>query len=196
MAQMPLGNGRLTLAMGTRSNSQIMRNAASPLLAGLCAGLLVVLAVSAMAQDGPKAGATAPAQERDFFGKVWHWFGEQASNFNSGLKNAGSQVDNFGREAGVAAKSTVDVAKDAADAVARIPKTSVVTVHEKCPVAPNGAPDCVSVAMNFCKAKGFQSGKSVDMTTAEICPPQVLLSGRSTGPECHDETFMSRVLCQ
>jgi hypothetical protein len=196
MAQMPLGNGRLTLAMGIRSNSQIMRNAASPLLAGLCAGLLVVLAVSAMAQDGPKAGATAPAQERDFFGKVWHWFGEQASNFNSGLKNAGSQVDNFGREAGVAAKSTVDVAKDAADAVARIPKTSVVTVHEKCPVAPNGAPDCVSVAMNFCKAKGFQSGKSVDMTTAEICPPQVLLSGRSTGPECHDETFVSRVLCQ
>ena len=171
---MPLGNGRLTLAMGIRSNSQMMRNAASHLLAGLCAGLLVVLAVSAMAQDGPKAGATTPAQERDFFGKVWHWFGEQASNFNSGLKNAGSQVDNFGREAGVAAKSTVDVAKDAADAVARIPKTSVVTVHEKCPVAPNGAPDCVSVAMNFCKAKGFQSGKSVDMTTAEICPPQVL----------------------
>ena len=69
-------------------------------------------------------------------------------------------------------------------------------MHEKCPIAPNGAPDCIPVATNLCKAKGFESGKSADMTTAEVCPPQVLLSGRNTGPGCHDETFVSRVLCQ
>jgi hypothetical protein len=48
----------------------------------------------------------------------------------------------------------------------------------------------------MCKAKGFDSGKSIDMTTAEVCPPKVLLSGRSSGPGCRNETFVSRVLCQ
>ncbi|HTQ82902.1 MAG TPA: hypothetical protein VMI47_06490 [Pseudolabrys sp.] len=163
------------------------------LFACLCAGALLLAAASAVAQDAAKQ---APAEQRGFFDKIVDWFSEQASHFDSGLKNAGSQVDNFGREAGIAAKTTVDAAKDAADAVGRIPNTSVLSVHEKCPVAPNGAPDCLSVAMNYCKTKGFQSGKSVDMTTAEVCPPKVLLSGRSTGPECHDETFVSRVLCQ
>jgi hypothetical protein len=48
----------------------------------------------------------------------------------------------------------------------------------------------------MCKAKGFASGKSADMTTAEVCPPQVYLSGRNSGPGCHTETFVSRALCQ
>jgi hypothetical protein len=50
--------------------------------------------------------------------------------------------------------------------------------------------------MAVCKAKGFESGKSLDMTTAEVCPPKVLLSGRNSGAECRDETFVSRALCQ
>ena len=48
----------------------------------------------------------------------------------------------------------------------------------------------------MCKTKGFEGGKSVDMTTAEVCPPQVYLSGRNSGPGCHTETFVSRALCQ
>jgi hypothetical protein len=54
----------------------------------------------------------------------------------------------------------------------------------------------VAAANSVCKAKGFGSGKSVDMTTAEVCPPKVLLSGRTSGPDCRTETFVSRVLCQ
>jgi hypothetical protein len=35
------------------------------------------------------------------------------------------------------------------------------------------------------------------MTTAEVCPPKVLLSGRTGAVgECRDETFVSRALCQ
>ena len=183
------------------------RLAAPLLLACLCAGAVSFAAANAVAQDAAKPNPPAQSEDRDFFGKVWHWFGHQPDQFNSNLKDAGSQVGNFGREAGIAAKTTVDVAtgaakttvdvaKDAADAVVRIPGARLLTVHEKCAAAPNGAPDCVAVATNACKAKGFQSGKSMDMTTAEVCPPQVLLSGRSSGPECHDETFVSRVLCQ
>ncbi len=76
------------------------------------------------------------------------------------------------------------------------PSTRVVTGHEKCTIAPNGAPDCVVAANAICKTKGFESGKSVDMTTAEVCPAQVYMAGRSTGPDCHTETFVSRALCQ
>jgi hypothetical protein len=69
--------------------------------------------------------------------------------------------------------------------------------HAKCNNAPNGAPDCLAAANALCKAKGFDSGKSLDMTTAEVCPAKVLMSGRSGAPgECKDETFVSRALCQ
>ena len=105
-------------------------------------------------------------------------------------------MENFGHEAGIAAKTTVETAKDAADAVARHSRARVVTGHEKCKIAPNGAPDCVAAANALCKAKGFGSGKSVDMTTAEVCPAQVYLAGRNSGPGCRTETFVSRALCQ
>lgn len=150
----------------------------------------------ALAQEAAKGNAPPPAEQPGFFGGIMQWFDRQASGIGSNLKGAGSQVDNFGHEAGAAAKTTVDGAKDAAGAVVKIPAARVVTGHERCALAPNGAPDCVAAANAMCKTKGFDAGKSVDMTTAEICPPQVLLSGRSTGPECHDETFVSRVLCQ
>ena len=50
--------------------------------------------------------------------------------------------------------------------------------------------------MSICKAKGFRTGKSLDMTTAEICQPKVYLAGRNSGPGCRTETFVSRALCQ
>ena len=84
---------------------------------------------------------------------------------------------NLGREAGIAAKTTADDAKDAADAAgtaSNCPATNVVAGHEVCRIAPNGAPDCVAAADAICKGKGFKSGKSVDMTTAENCPRQGL----------------------
>jgi hypothetical protein len=54
----------------------------------------------------------------------------------------------------------------------------------------------VAAAEAVCKTKGFGSGKSVDMTTAEVCPPKVWMSGRTSGEGCHTETFVSRALCQ
>jgi hypothetical protein len=153
--------------------------------AATCLGAIMFMSALALAQDS----APKPAESPGFFGSIANWFG-------STFKDAGKGVANFGREAGVAAKSTVDTAKDAAGAVARIPGVRVVTGHEKCQNAPNGAPDCQAAAVSMCKAKGFEGGKSVDMTTAEVCPPKVLLSGRTTGAECKDETFVSRALCQ
>ena len=170
--------------MGDHRTSRHLARPAS-LFACVCASALL-FAATAGAQDAGKPDAPPQAEQRNFFDSLCHWFGQQAANFNSNLKNAGSQMQNFGREAGIAAKTTVDAAKDAADAMVRIPNARMVSGHEKCAVAPNGAPDCVAAAMTLCKAKGFESGKSIDMTTAEICPPKVLLSGRNSGPGCHD----------
>ena len=172
------------------------RTAACSLLACVGAGAILLTAAMALAQEGGNSDARPPAEKPGFFAAIGRWFDDQTSKFGPNFKGARSGVENFGHEAGLAAKTTVESAKDAAGAVTRIPTARVVTGHEKCTIAPNGAPDCVVAANAICKTKGFESGKSVDMTTAEICPAQVYMAGRSSGPDCHTETFVSRALCQ
>jgi hypothetical protein len=160
------------------------------------AGAILLTSSLALAQEGGNNSTRAAAEKPGFFGSIIQWFDRQTSNVGSNLKGAGSQVENFGHEAGIAAKTTVQGAKNVGDAVAKIPGARVVRGHERCQNAPNGAPDCVIAANAICKSKGFQSGKSVDMTSAEVCPAQVYLSGQSSGPGCHSETFVSSALCQ
>jgi hypothetical protein len=174
--------------------SHSKQRAAQSAVTCLFAGALVLLSALAAAQD--RASPPKAREDLGFFGNIARWFDEQAANVNSTFKDAGGKIVNFGHQAGVVAKTTVEGAKDAADAVARLPNARVVVGREKCKDAPNGAPDCVSAANTVCKAKGFTSGKSVDMTTAEVCPPQVWLSGRTGGADCRTETFVSRALCQ
>jgi hypothetical protein len=150
---------------------------------GACFFALAFTMAIAVAQEA------RPQEEPGFFEGI-------ARFFERTFSGAGREVEKFGNEAGVAAKTTVSTARDAAGAVARIPAARVMSGHAKCQNAPNGAPDCVAAANTLCKAKGFESGKSLDMTTAEVCPPKVLLSGRNTAGECRDETFVSRALCQ
>lgn len=181
--------------MGTRQGLiRRFRHAAARTAAGaLFAGGIALISGLAAAQDaapGPK-----PADE-GFLGSIGRWFEQQGENIKSTFRDAGKNVENLGREAGVAAKTTAEGAKDAAGAMVRIPNARVITGHEKCRNAPNGAPDCIAAALTMCKAKGFETGKSMDMTTAQVCPPKVLMSGRTTGPDCRDETFVSRAFCQ
>ena len=168
--------------------------AARPAVTCLFAGAIVLMSALAVAQEGSSAPKTN--EETNFFGAIVRWFDQTAANMNSTFMDVRKKFDKFGREADVAAKTTIEGAKDAANAVARISIARVIVGHEKCKNAPNGAPDCVAAANTMCKAQGFDSGKSVDMTTHEVCPPKVLLSGRSSGSECRNETFVSRVLCQ
>ena len=168
--------------------------AAKSVVAILFAGAVILMPVLAAAQDG----APAPKAREDlgFLGNIGRWFDEAAANVNSTFKDTGNKIVNFGNQAGIVAKTTVEGAKDAAGAVARIPNARVVIGHEKCNNAPNGAPDCVAAATAVCKAKGFEFGRSVDMTTAEVCPTKSWMSGRTAGTECRTETFVSRVFCQ
>ena len=61
--------------------------------------------------------------------------------------------------------------------------------------APNGAPDCLAAAEALCRKQGFTSGKSMDFTSAEQCPPRSWLAGKQEA-ECTTVTFISRAMCQ
>jgi hypothetical protein len=170
------------------------RRASRRALGALLAGTIMLSAGLAAAQDAAKP---APPEPQGFFGTIGRWWNQAADNFNAGVTGTRDKFKNLGQEAGVAARATVDNAKSAADAVARLPGARVVRGHEKCKNAPNGAPDCVAATVALCKSKGFDNGgSSLDMTTADVCPAQVYLSGRNTGEGCHTETFVSRALCQ
>ncbi len=161
------------------------------------------------AAPAPAATQPSPAPEGDtVFHRIGRWLDKSISDIGSQFKDAQgkidkfnhdtqTKIDKFGQDAEAMAKSTADGAKSAADAVSRIPSARAVDGRERCVLAPNGAPDCIAAANAICKAKGFSEGKSLDMTTAEKCPPKVLLSGRQGTPgECTTETFVSRALCQ
>jgi hypothetical protein len=185
-------------AMGTKAalNFRCSGPGGLPALAWTFCLALVVTSALAFAQEAAAPAGEKPPEDQGFFATVGRWFSQQSANVNATFKDAAQKVEGLGQGAGAVAKSTVEGARDAAGAVARIPAARSVSGHEKCRTAPNGAPDCVAAANTLCKTKGFDSGRSLDMTTAEICPPKVWMSGRSTGPECHTETFVSRAFCQ
>jgi hypothetical protein len=183
--------------MGIKQASTLYRThrARSSTLAFLFAAGLVLISALAVAQDqGTQSQKTRESE--GFLAAVSRWWKEQTATVNSSFEDARKKVESFSGAAGDVAKTTVEGAKDAAGAVVRIPAARAVSGHEKCELAPNGAPDCIVAANTMCKAKGFNSGKSLDMTTAEVCPAKIYMSGRSTGPECTIETFVSRAFCQ
>src|SRR3569623_1640569 len=132
---------------------------------GVFTSLIVLCAAAAEAQSpAPPAAQPPPPQEPGVLESIGRWLDRQSDNLTSSFKDAGKGVQNFGREAGTAAQTTVEGAKDAAGAVVRIPAARVVTGHQVCQLAPNGAPDCVAAATALCKARGFDGGSSADMT--------------------------------
>ena len=81
--------------------------------------------------------------------------------------------------------------------MARLPTARVVKGHQNCVIAANGAPDCGVAAAALCKAKGFNGGRSVDITSAEECPAPVMLGRREAKPgECRTVTFVTSAFCQ
>lgn len=120
---------------------------------------------------------------------VGRLIGSGVTDLNSTLAPLGGVVD----QAGQAARGAVDAAAN----VAKLPASRLVDGRERCPTAPNGAPDCRAAALAMCKAGGYASGNSVDLQTTETCPPEILAK-RRPWPEgaCTIENFVTRALCQ
>jgi len=135
---------------------------------------------------------------------VRRWFKDSFSRLSPSADSARGTLASWGEQAGGAAKEAAgaarqagDAAKDAADAVARLPNSRVVEARARCMIAANGAPDCRTVAVSLCKAKGFGSGASLEIQATQKCPARVWLSGRAPDPgECAPQAILLRAVCQ
>jgi hypothetical protein len=168
----------------------------------LCtAGIVLLLAQAAPGQERQAAPDNAATQTRPrasapgLLHALGRWFDESLANI--GLNDTHGPLGDAAARTGEAAKDAADAAMGAAEVVVRLPSTRIVTARQRCDLAGNGAPDCQAAANTVCRSKGFWSGRSVDIESAQKCPAQVWLSRRSPAPgECALETFVTRAICQ
>jgi hypothetical protein len=124
-------------------------------------------------------------------------------SFGRWLDNTRGKIGNLGKGSNGPAALTQDALKNAAEAtrkaataIVRLPTSRFIEVHQRCAVAPNGAPDCRSAAAHVCRGKGFSGGHPIDVQSSENCPPAVWMSGREPAPgECPEETVVLMVAC-
>jgi hypothetical protein len=134
---------------------------------------------------------------REVFGAIGRFIDQSISNVGAGV---GAGVKGAGETLGATTNAAGEIAKgvgSAAGTVARLPTTNIVTGHQLCASAPNGAPDCTEASVALCKTKGFERGQSLDITSSFKCPTQMWREGRApNSTECTDESFVSRAICQ
>jgi hypothetical protein len=149
-----------------------------------------------------------PANRPGFIHQLGVWWNDGFGDLNAKMKAAKDKLDDYNKKQSEAAKEAstateqalkdaAQATKDAATAVVKLPGTRVFEMHERCQKAGNGAPDCETTAANVCRAKGFGTGKPLDVSTAQECPARVMLSGRQpVEGECPDVTTLLRAICQ
>ena len=127
----------------------------------------------------------------DEIGKVF----EKPLSILPTLKSTSETLEDLNTRAKDAAKGAV---KDAGESLSRLARpASVATGREKCPLSPNGAPDCKVAADKLCQANGSKEGKSLTTDSVEACSPKVLIPGRQRKPDdCRTDNYVTRALCQ
>jgi hypothetical protein len=160
--------------------------------------LVLLAAASAPAQEAapnppPQAQPPGLPTPPEVIGAIGRFIDQSITNVGAGVKGAGETLGGATSAAGDLAKGVTD----AAGTVARLPLSNVVAGSERCVVAPNGAPDCVVASTTLCKAKGFERGSSLDISSARKCPTSAWLQGRiPSDAECVNESFVTRAVCQ
>jgi hypothetical protein len=154
----------------------------------------------------PTAPALPPAPNRQpgLLEALGRWVDDSVSGVGKGFEKAwrgtATQRDEAAKASTEAtsnlAKGAVDAAKGTADALGKLGTSRVVSGRERCAIGANGAPDCRPAVEALCKAKGYNSGSSVDFETTERCPAQVLLSGRRTPGDCPVDHVVTKAMCQ
>ena len=150
-----------------------------------------------------------PAPERGgFFRELGRWWDGSVSFFGDRMKDARGRIDDMNRSSrdaaqgavvatGNAMKSAAEATKGAATAIVRLPGTRVFEIHARCEPAANGAPNCPAAAEAACRARGFTSGRPLDVSTAEVCPPASFRTARApVGDDCPIESVVLRAVCQ
>lgn len=180
---------------------------------------LLLLPGGAAAQTpvpGPAAAssaAPAPDPATAFFGTVLKGSGDMFKDSGEVLQHTGQQFmqqSNQFMQQGVATMGAgfgqmvggtgdaAEAARSAATTITKLPMAGIRSGHERCGIAPNGAPDCVVAAQALCRAKGLAGGTSIDFITVENCPPQYRTARRDDIPAgvCTTEHYVTQALCQ
>lgn len=149
-----------------------------------------------------------PAAQRGLLNNLGTWWQDSFGTLGTKVDQARGKFDDLNKTSSDAAKSAATATqeamknaaaatKDAAAAIARLPGTRVLELHQRCANAANGAPDCQTAAADACRLKGFGAGKPLDIQSSEACPPAVYRSGRTPEEgECPEETVLLRAVCQ
>jgi hypothetical protein len=163
------------------------------------AAALVCLTAAVAAQPVSPAPRV---RDEGLFDSIGRFFEQGADHVRNDWRRATDKATadrkDFDEQAAEVRKNAAEATKSAVDSVAKLPTSRVVDGRERCGLAPNGAPDCLSAATALCRKNGFGTGKSMDFTSAEECPPRAYLPGQPPSPElaCKTITFISRAMCQ
>lgn len=89
-----------------------------------------------------------------------------------------------------------DLNQGTVDTLSRLPITGFAAGHALCARADNGAPDCRVASDQLCQAKGYKTGRGLDIETAENCNPRIFLPGyqRKDG-DCRTDNYVTRAAC-
>jgi hypothetical protein len=207
-------------AMSRRSRASLRARAVIVGCLSLLVAPVLLAQIAAAQQTAPPPEPNPPAaiqpttESRGLFEAIGRWFDQGAAGFRSHMFGAKGSFDDLNQRAAATGKdigntaaevsrnaygagvAAADVTRDAVGAVAKLPMSRVVQGRERCAVAPNGAPDCLTAAETLCRKQGYSTGKSVDFTSAESCPVRTHLGGRQSEAECTTVTFISRAMCQ
>ena len=134
----------------------------------------------------PQPPPAAAGQQPGFIYEFGRWWDSQHVGANSAAEATQDAL-----------KHAAEATKEAATALIRIPAGRFIEVHQRCALAPNGAPDCRSAAASVCRTKGFQDGNPINVQSSQNCPPAVWMSGREPAAgQCPQETVVLMVACR
>jgi hypothetical protein len=143
------------------------------------------------------APAPNPRFAPGFMDALGRWIGDSRDALDSQLKNTQDALGGIGTQATDAIKGAAGAAQQATGAIAGLPAGQMITGRQLCPPAANGAPDCRPAAEALCKAKGFGSGRGLEVASTQRCSARIWRSrsNPADGP-CGTETFVTRAVCQ
>jgi hypothetical protein len=173
----------------------------------IAVGLLVAFSVAAQeAQQQPpnEAGTEPPLQQAPtpsfapgFIDALGRWIGDSKAALDSQLKTTQEAIGEVGSHATGVVKDAAGAAHQATGAFVGLPAARMISGRQRCLAAPNGAPDCGPAADALCQAKGFGSGRGLEVASGQRCSAKTWLTRRnpSEGP-CATETYVTRAVCQ
>lgn len=153
----------------------------------------------------PAQPAPNPSFRPGFIDTFGRWIGDSKAALDSQLRTTQDAIGGVGGQATGVVKGAAEAAQQATgafvgmapEAIVGLPGTRVITGHARCGAAANGAPDCGSAATVLCQAKGFKSGRGVEVSSGKSCSTRTWLTRRNfrDGP-CAVETYVTRAVCQ